>query len=370
MSHSKFKTVIFQAGLIVLAAISLITAGCSELASGAAPPGDGGGEQADHADRLALPSLEAVELDGGRLRVVATTSLIGDVLSQVGGEQIELTTMIKPGQDPHSYTPGAQDLSAAAQAHVIFVNGWGLEAALAEDLQNLSVNVPVVPISAGIEPLDFVESLNARAEHEDHEEREDGEEAEAGGERDGHAPDGLSVDPHVWFSIANAERWTENAAEVFSKLDPENAAAYASKRDRYLQDLAGLRAYVEAEINQVPEDRRLLVTNHDSLSYFMEDYGFELVGTVLPAASTLAEPSASDLAVLIEMMEQSGLCTIFTETTVADTLARTVAAELDQCDEVRVIVLYTGGLGPPGSGAASFIEMYRYNVDAIVGGLK
>jgi ABC-type Zn uptake system ZnuABC Zn-binding protein ZnuA len=112
------------------------------------------------------------------------------------------------------------------------------------------------------------------------------------------------------------------------------------------------------------------VTNHDTFSYFAQEYGFSVLGTVIPTASTLAEPSASDLAGLIKAMEGQGVCTIFTEITVSDTLAKTVAAELDGCDQVQVLQLYTGAVGPSGSGADSYISMFRHNVDMIVAGLR
>ena len=112
------------------------------------------------------------------------------------------------------------------------------------------------------------------------------------------------------------------------------------------------------------------MTNHDAFGYFAQEYGFTVLGTVIPSISTLAEPSASDLAELITEMGEHGVCTIFTETTVSDALAQTVAAELDGCDNVQVLKLYTGALGPAGSGADSYIGLFRANIDAIVAGLR
>jgi len=123
-------------------------------------------------------------------------------------------------------------------------------------------------------------------------------------------------------------------------------------------------------LEQIPSESRILVTNHDSFSYFADEYGFEILGTVIPAASTLAEPSAADLAGLITEMEEHGVCTIFAETSVSDTLAQTVAGELEGCDEVKVLLLYTEAIGSAGGGADSYIGMFRANVDAIVQGLR
>jgi len=298
---------------------------------------------------LALPTLETAELNSEPLLVVATTSIIGDVVAQVGGDAIVLTTLMGPGQDPHSYEPGARELTAVADADVIFVNGWNLEEGLIDDLKNIGGDAPLVPISAHIQPL----TLGKEAEHE-----EEDEEHKRGG-----------VDPHVWLSIQNVEQWVENTRRVLSALDPANADTYASNAEAYMAELDALKTYTKTELAKIPEEKRFLVTNHESLGYFAHEYGFELVGTVIPNLSTIAEPSASDLAGLIAEMKAHGVCTIFTESTVNDTLAQTVARELEECAAVQVQPLYTGAVGPAGSGADSYLGMFRANVDVIVTGL-
>jgi ABC-type Zn uptake system ZnuABC Zn-binding protein ZnuA len=305
------------------------------------------------AAELAIPALTPPALAGRPLRVVTTTSVIGDVVARVGGEAIDLTVLLEPGEDSHSYLPGAQDLVAVSNADVIFVNGWHLEGALAEDLATAGPDVLVVPISAGIDPL-------AAVGHNDAGEEPDGEA--------GHDPE--NADPHVWFDLHNVARWVENAEHVLGALDPDNAGTYAHNAAVYLEALDELGRYVETQLDRIPAENRFLVTNHDSLAYFAHAYNFEIVATVIPAASTLAEPSAGDLAALIEEMEAHGVCTIFSETSASDELARTAAAELDGCSEVRVIALYTEALGPPGSGAETLIGMFTANVDAIVEALK
>jgi ABC-type Zn uptake system ZnuABC Zn-binding protein ZnuA len=317
----------------------------------------------DHADdhdydaeavMLLLPALEAVELAGAPLKVIATTSMIGDVVAQVGGEAIDLTTLMGAGQDPHSYQPGARELTAVANADVILVNGWDLEEALVHDLEQIGGNTPLIALSANIAPL----TLGA----DEHDEEDEAHEEE--GDDHGHS----GADPHVWFSIENVVQWTRNVAQILSDLDPANAETYASNAAAYQAELAELAAYAEAQLSQIPEERRFLVTNHDAFGYLARDYGFTVLGTVIPGMSTLAEPSARDLAGLIEVMQEHGVCSIFTETTVSDALAQTVVGELSHCDEVRVVKLYTGAVGPAGSGADSYIGMFRTNVDAIVAG--
>lgn len=300
------------------------------------------GEEAAPESVLTLPDLTAADFDGS-LKVVATTSLIGDVVAQVGGGAIELTVLIRPGQDPHSYEPSTQDLATVSNANVIFVNGWDLEEALVENLAQTNENVPLVPISAHIQPL-------ALSGHDDHH----------------HG----TVDPHVWFDVGNVAQWVENVATVLSELDPAGQATFEANATAYLAELTALETYVAEQIDPIPPERRLLVTNHDSLGYFAAAYNFELIGTVIPGVSTLAEPSARDLTNLISTMESHSLCTLFAETTVSDTLAQTVADELEGCAEVQVISIYTGSLSPAGQPADSYLTFYQFNIDAIVNGLK
>lgn len=300
---------------------------------------------------LTLPEVEAADLGGAKLRVVATTTIIGDVVGRVGGEAIELTTLMGPGQDPHGYEPAARTLTAVADAHVIFVNGWDLEEGLIDTLKNVAGDAPLVPVSAHITPLLTGEALFG------------GE-----GENSGHAHQG--VDPHVWLNPQLVKQWVANIVHVMSELDPANATTYESNARTYLAELEALIAYYDERIASIPQERRKLVTNHDALGYFAQQYGFEVIGTVIPSTSTVAEPSAAALAELVRTMRSAGVCTIFAESTVNPALSETVVTELDECEAVKVLTLYTGALGPEGSGADSYIGMMRVNIDTILGGLK
>ena len=326
----------------LVALISGFAAGCSstEEAGGKATK-----VTQDGLTALSLPEVDPADLEGDRLQILATTSVIGDVISQVGGEAIELTVLMKPGQDPHSFEPTAGDLTAAAEADVIFVNGWDLEEGLVADLENVARDVPLVPIAANIKPLAF-------GEHQD--------------ETEYNHP---GADPHTWLDPHLVRQWVENVEQMLTGLDPAHAGEYAGNASAYQAELEALIAYYDQKVAQIPADRRKLVTNHDSLGYFAQAYDFEVVGTVLPAASTLAEPSASDLAGLLEAMEREGVCTLFAETTANEQLAETVASELGGCESVQVVTLYTGALGPAGSEADNYLDMMRANIDAIVSGL-
>lgn len=290
-------------------------------------------------DILGLPDLAAVGHAGAKLNVVVTTTIIGDVVHNVGGNAIALTTLLNTSADPHSYEATPSDLIALEEADVIFVNGWDLEERLASQIE-ASYGAKVVPISAEITPRVF-------------------ENEETGS---------VSADPHVWFAIDNVAQWASNVESVLSQLDPANATRYAANRAAYSAELATVASEADQLLAAIPQDQRKLVTNHDSLGYFADAYGFELVGTVIPGFSTSAEPSAGDLAALIDAMQKAGVCTIFTETTSRTDLAETISAEMDQCDTVKVIPLYSGSLGE--GDAATYSGMIRSNVEAIVNGLR
>lgn len=301
---------------------------------------------------LSLPALTAVARPGEPLNVVATTSIIGDVVAQVGGEAIALTTLMEPGQDPHSYQPGARQLTAVANADVIFINGWDLEEALVRNLESVGEKAIFVPISANIQPLAFGAGGHDEAEADD-------------------AHDHEGADPHVWQAIPNVMQWVNNVQQTLSALDPANTAVYQQNAATYQAALAELEAYAQAQLAAIPAESRVLITNHDALAYFAHAYDFEILGTIIPGGSTLAESSATSLAALVSLMAEHGVCTIFAENTSNTNLAAAVAAELKTCaGDVQVSQLYTDALGAPGSGADSYIGMFRANVDAVVEGLR
>ncbi len=337
--NARFRQLILLVPLILVA---LPIDGCSN-----AQIGEGVQLTSATPNMLTMPPLNAIDLQGEPLDVVATTSLIGDVAKQVGGDAIKLTTLIQPGQDPHSFEPAARDLTAVAAADIIFVNGWNLEEGLIGELETIGEDVLIVPISAGITPI---MSVDDHADEDEH--------SFAG------------IDPHVWLDIEHVERWTKNVQNVLSGSDPDNAGIYQVNADAYLAELNELEAYTAAELLKIPESNRYLVTNHDAFSYFAYRYNFTLLGTVIPSVSAVAEPSASDLTQLIAQMKEYGVCAIFTETTANDSLAHTVANELTGCEEVKVLQLYSGAIGSPGSGLDSYNGMFRANVDTIVDGLK
>lgn len=310
--------------------------------------------EASESSILTLPSLKAADLNQRRLHVVATTSILGDVVAQVGGEHIELLVLMEPGQDPHSYELSARDLTAVADADVLFVNGWNLEESLLRSLENAAADTAVVPASAGIQPQTFTgEDLHA------------GETAENSETE----PLGSGLDPHVWFDPTLVGQWVDNIEQVLSTVDPAHATGYANQADAYRQQLTALDTYLESQVALIPQENRVLVTNHHALGYFASRYGFTVAGTILPAGSTLAEPSSSSLAALVETMKANGLCTLFFESTNASELAQALVNDLPHCDYVTILPLFTGALGPAGGPADNYIGMMQSNMGFILAGL-
>ena len=236
-------------------------------------------EDGDDHEGEELPPLSPVALaDGEKLRVVVTTNLIGDVVHNVGGDAIELTQLLPTGADPHSYQAKPDDMRRLNDAHVVLVNGLHLEEAMQSVFDSLG-DIPVVSINAGVETLEF------GADHE--------EEPASGDEHD-HA----GADPHTWMDPRNVAIWTDNAVAVLSALDPGNADTFAANGAAYRAELAALHDELAATFAAIPAERRKLVTDHDSLGYLASAYDFAVVGSVVPSLSTLASPSAQELAAL------------------------------------------------------------------------
>ena len=274
---------------------------------------------------------------GGNLQVVATFSVVGDFVRNVGGDKIELTTLVGPGQDTHTFEPSPADAKALVEAAVIVENGLGFETWLDDLYQASGSRATRVVVTDGIEPRTATEG------------------DEAG-----------QPDPHVWHSVDNAVQMVKNIREALAKADPANAAAYETNANTYLAQLQDLDSWVFTQVKTVPEARRKLVTTHDTFGYFAARYGFEVVGAVLPTSTEGASPSAKELAALIEAVKVQGVPAVFAENVSSNALLNQVAAEAG----VEVVAsLYTDALGPPGSGGETYLKMMHYNVAVIVNAL-
>lgn len=297
-------------------------------------------------------ALPAVLLNGQKLNVIATTSIVADVVHNVGGDKINLTTLLPLGADPHSFEPTPADLARVSGVHVIFANGLGLEEFLAEMIENAGGKAPVVEVSDGLTARRFAEG----------DEHEEGEEHE-GTEENHHHEGG---DPHTWTSPANVEVFVRNIEQALSALDPANAAAYKANAQAYIAQLDELDGWVKAEIETIPAENRKLVTDHTAFGYYADRYGLEQVGAIIPSFTTVAEPSARELAQLQDVIGQYKIKAVF----VAETVNPELAERLARDTGVALVTLYGGSLGGPGSGAETYLAYTRYNTTAIVNALR
>ena len=299
-------------------------------------------QQDDHSLDAAATELQPVALEEGeRLRVVASTSIVADVVANVGGEAIELTSLMPLGADPHSFTVTPQDLRTLNDAHVIFINGLALEESLMPVLENLDRPVPILSVSDGIKTLEL-----GQHKADDHSRGE--------------------IDPHAWFSVPNVMGWTDNIADALMKLDPNNADDFRSSANDYLGQLESLDAELSVQIESVPEEDRKIVTDHIALGYLARDHGFETVGSVLPSMSTLAAASAQEMATLQQAMVDERVKAVFVSTSVNPQTASQLASDLG----IPVVEVYTGSLSEADGPASTYIDLMHFDVTQIVEALN
>ncbi len=279
----------------------------------------------------------------GRLQVVATTSIVGDVVGNIGGEVIELTVLVPPGGDPHTFEPRPQDIAAVSDAQVVFASGLGLEEALKGVLE-ANVKGTLVEVSDGLDVI----PLQDKDKHE------------------GAQPEHGTGDPHTWMDPNNVIIWAGNIATALAEADPANRATYQANAESYMAELRELDAWIRQQVEQVPPKQRKLVSDHAVLGYFAAEYGFEQVGLVIPALSSSAAPSAQELAALVDAIRAQDVQAILVGTTVNPALSEQVADDTG----AELVFIYTGSLSQPGGEASSYIQLMRYNVQTIVDTLK
>lgn len=287
------------------------------------------------------PTPGASSSPAGRLKVVATTTLLGDVVRNIGGDKIDLAVLLPVGTDPHTFEPAPQDIATVAGADLLFTNGAGYEAFLQRLLENAGGKAKVVPVSDGLQ------LLNAATE---------------GAQESGQG----SADPHVWMDPDNVASWTDKIEQALSTADPANADAYKSSADAYRQKLKELDGWISQQVAQIPEADRKLVNDHLTFGYFARRYGFEQVGAVIPGFSSMASPSAQELAGLEDAIRKLNVKAIFVGKTVNSSLSQRVADDT----HTRLVFVYTESLSPPDGPASTYLDFMRFDVDAIVLALK
>lgn len=319
--------------LMFFAAITVLVAACSSDGSNDHTNASGGGSDSERG-----------------LRVVATTTQIGDFARNVGGDRIALTVLLKPNQDAHDFELEPSQVRAIAEADLVLQNGLGLDGFLERALNGSHAHVAT--LSSG------VTTREGGHTHDDHVDEHDGEH---------HDDDGHNHDPHVWFSIENAGRMVENLRDALIAEDGANADYYRENADRYLEQLEALDAEIQSLVEAVPEHCRKLVTSHDVIGYFAESYGFEVIGSVIPSTTSEAQPSAANIRDVVRLIRDEGVPAIFAEASMSSSVAQQVAREAG----VEVVDdLYGDSLGPEGSEGATYVDMMRSNAHKITEALK
>lgn len=304
--------------------------------------------------RMTLVLLTALSLtaaacgDGSandeRLRIVATTSILGDIVSEIVGDDATVEVVIGPGIDPHDFQASARQVESIARADLVIAIGLGLEESLIDVIEIQAA--ASLFLGPELDPLPFLGPDGDAHEDEAHGDEE-------------HAD---ALDPHVWLDPVRMAETVPLIVERLQRLDP--SLDLAARADAYVDRLESLDDEIARTLAAIPVERRKLVTSHDALGYFAARYDLEVVGVIVAGGSTLAEPSAADLAALTDAIERSGAPAIFTDAYNPTTLAEAVASEVDV--EVAVVPLITGSLTDE---ASTYVEMMKINAERIADAL-
>ena len=283
--------------------------------------------------------------------IVASTSIWGDVVANVAcGGLATVDVLIPPGADPHAFEPSLADRGRLEKAALVVSNGLGLEERLEDTIESVeSAGTPVFHIAEHIDTIEIPE--------------EDGQSDDHGhGHADdaGHAHEG--DDPHVWLDPVRVSAALPELADHLVEDAGLDADAVNACVTAYQTKLAEVHHELEHLLEEIPEDRRLLVTNHDALGYLADRYGFQVVGTVIPSTSSLAEPNAAALEELARTIEAMNIPAVFTEALHAKDVVDALATRVG---DLQVVTLFTDALGEPGSGAETYLGLLRTNATRI-----
>jgi zinc/manganese transport system substrate-binding protein len=265
-----------------------------------------------------------------RLNVVASFSILGDFVKNVGGDSVSLTTLVGPDSDVHVYTPTPSDAKTVAEARLLVVNGLGLEGWLPRLLQSSGSKAQTVVATAGLAPLKL----------------------------------GSDADPHAWQSVANAKIYVANIRDALIAADPAEAEVFRARTEHYLAELDALDAEVRAAIEKIAPERRKVISTHDAFGYFAAAYGIAFIAPL--GVSTESEPSARDIAKIIAQVRMAKIPAVFLENISDDRLVGRIAAETG----ARIGgTLFSDSLtGEKGEGP-TYIAMVRHNIKALTSAL-
>lgn len=281
------------------------------------------------------------------LNILTSTTFLADIAQNVAGDRFEVASLLPFGAaDAQAYQAGPADVAKIAESDLLILNGVEYEHFIEPLLENAGGERLVVEATSGLEPHQMEESV-------DETESGEGQELEAG-------------DPHMWLDPNLVITYVENIRDGFIKIDPEGTDIYKANADSYIAQLKDLDTWIVEQINTIPAERRLLVTNHEALGYFADRYGFEIVDSILPSFSSEASASAQEIAGAVKSVKSSGAPAIFLDEAENTNLAEQIAEETG-AKVVNDLHLESLTDGTP---AGTYIDMMKYNVTIIVNALK
>ncbi|OYW58594.1 MAG: ABC transporter substrate-binding protein [Rhizobiales bacterium 17-65-6] len=287
-----------------------------------------------------------------KLPVVASFSILGDFVKNVGGDRIALTTIVGPNGDSHVYQPTPADAKKIAAAKVVFVNGLGFEGWMDRLVKASGTKATVIVATKGITPRERTATEPQEEDEHDH--------GKAKGKGKAHAHDHGPIDPHAWQSIANAKIYVANIRDGLIAADPAGKAEYEANAAAYLAKLDALEAQVKASVAAIPADRRVIITSHDAFGYFGDAYGVKLLAP--EGVSTETEASAKDVGRIIRQIKSQKVPAVFLENVTNPKLVDRIAKE----SGAKVGgTLYSDALSDDKGPAPTYIDMMQSNVQKL-----
>ncbi|KUP06626.1 manganese transporter [Bacillus coahuilensis p1.1.43] len=293
---------------------------------------------------VAACGSDEITTDNGEEKIVVVTTIaqIADGVKNIGGDQVEVVSLMGPGVDPHLYKATQSDMKKLEQADMIFYNGLHLEGKMLEIFEKMNETKPTYAIAEGIDPSLLRDDM----------------------------ADATIIDPHIWFNI---DIWQDALHEItvgLSEYDSENKELYEENEKKYFAELTELKEYAASKIQEVPEESRVLVTAHDAFNYFGAAYNMEVMG--LQGLSTDAEYGLGDVQELVNVLVEREIGAVFVESSISEkSINAVIEGSKDKGHDVVIGgELFSDAMGEEGTEEGTYIGMYRHNVDTIVEALK
>ena len=284
---------------------------------------------------LAWFGLTSVASAADKLKVAASFSVLGDMVKQVGGDRVDVVTFVGPNGDAHVYEPTPGDIKELAASKLLFINGLGLEGWMERLEKSSGFKGTVVVATKGIKPRQMVEDEKK------------------------------ITDPHAWQSLANGKIYAANIRDALIAADPAGKAIYEENAKKFIDGMTAMEANVKAAVDKMPPERRKIITTHDAFGYFGEAYGMELIAP--EGVSTESEASAQDVAKIITQIKKEHIPAVFlenvTDSRLLDEIASETGAKIGG-------TLYSDALSPPDGPAATYLDMFRNNIDTLTAALS